>query len=110
MKFLLISLFLISGCETFNQSFGLARRKPDSFSIPENESLTIPPDFLLHPPLEPENKATHNTLAPSEARLLKKAGHTDHIEQEEECSRILKQSKRQKEMVGFIPNELQNDR
>lgn len=47
---LCLSVFTLSGCDTFRNTFGLDHYQADAFAVPENPPLSIPPDYKLRPP------------------------------------------------------------
>ena len=47
--FLLASGLLVTGCSSFDEAVGKAKRSPDEFQVVVRPPLTLPPSFSLEP-------------------------------------------------------------
>lgn len=45
-----ISVFSLSGCDSFRNTFGLDHYQPDEFKVSDNPPLSMPKDYRLRPP------------------------------------------------------------
>lgn len=84
LNFILISAvaLALTGCDSAKNALGIDHYQPDEFSVPENNPLTLPPDFSLRPadPKAPEKPASAVVTkgaakaSLSEKKLLELAG------------------------------------
>lgn len=61
----------LSGCSSVKRELGIARNSPDEFVVVKRAPLTLPPEYVLRPPLTPdEARANSETVKAAETAVL----------------------------------------
>lgn len=62
---------LLSGCESFKDTFGFSKNPPDEFKVITKAPLVIPPEFSLRPPRQGESaQKVYSTQEMARAALI----------------------------------------
>lgn len=69
-----LATFLLSGCNNFKQTIGLAPQAPDEFAVESRAPLTVPPEFDLRPPAPGAPRPQDANPAASAQQALLAAG------------------------------------
>ncbi len=68
---ILSATLLLSGCESFKDTFGFSKKPPDEFSVITKAPLVIPPEFSLRPPRQGESaQKVYSTQEMARAALI----------------------------------------
>jgi hypothetical protein len=63
----------VSACGPVKKELGIDRNSPDEFMVVKNTPLTLPPDYTLRPPLNPDEAATaaaNNAASAAQTALI----------------------------------------
>lgn len=52
-SFLLLSVLALGACSDVKEGLGVGRNSPDEFTVVKRAPLTLPPDYALRPPTDP---------------------------------------------------------